>query len=100
MLFGGNLSHPFEPERLAISERTGRLYHQIVPTQKKIPRMSNLGYGLIRSSVAVSLSEKIIPGEGEDGVLAFQTLNGVVPVKWLPNEEEPGVWAMPGDGST
>lgn len=59
---------------------------------------SDLGYGLIRSSVAVSLSEKITAGSDDSGShLEFHTQDGPKPIRWLPDDAEPGAWSLPAD---
>jgi hypothetical protein len=100
LIYGGNLTHAFDHTRLAVSKKTGRLYHQLFQTEKRARGAMKLGYGLIRSSVAVSLSEKIFPGLlGEDDNLTFFTPDGAKPIQWLPVDAEPSTWAMPGDGN-
>lgn len=66
--YGGNLTQQFDPTHLRISKESGRLYHKItnlVQQKKKlaiVDSKTNGGdcYGLIRSSVAVILSEYIV----------------------------------------
>jgi Domain of unknown function (DUF4505) len=103
LLYGGNLVQPFDSSRLAISQETGRLYHQIIlpdgyddQTHKKNTReMLKLGFGLIRSSLAVSLSEKIQYGNSERAKFRY---NGDFEIDWLASANEPGSWGMPDDG--
>jgi Domain of unknown function (DUF4505) len=96
LLFGGNLEHAFDPTQLAISSTTGRMYHRFTSKNKNITnsqgREQSLSYGLIRSSIAVALSEKI--GFGEESSFIY---NDEYKIEWLPQENEPGVWAMPDD---
>lgn len=59
-----------------------------------------MAYGLIRSSVAVALSEKIVAGDNDDdddGSTFFY--NDEHMIEWLVDEYEPGRWAMPDDGT-
>jgi hypothetical protein len=55
-----------------------------------------LGYGLIRSSVAVSLSENI----QQDNSSAKFRYGSDFEIEWLPSLHELGNWAMPGDGES
>jgi hypothetical protein len=69
LVFAGNLEESFSPANLAISERSGRLYHRFQSTALNPPRPSTsaprtvssapAAYGLIRSSVAVTLSDRM-----------------------------------------
>jgi hypothetical protein len=96
MMYGGNLEHAFDSTKLAISSTTGRLYHRFVTMNDMTTnqgREQSMSYGLIRSSVVVALSEKI--RVVEDKVFVY---NDVYEIDWLPQENEPGVWAMPEDG--
>jgi hypothetical protein len=93
LIFGGNLGQAFDSSRLAISSSTGRLYHGI-DTKGKTKSESATEYGLIRSSVAVTLSENI--SEGPNDKFLY---DGFVEIDWLPDENEAGAWAMPDDGS-
>ncbi|GAX17431.1 hypothetical protein FisN_5Hu079 [Fistulifera solaris] len=95
LIFAGNKRQLFDPANLAISERTGRLYHQVTnmslrgdTTSKDAPE-----YALVRSAVAVSLSDRIIL---HDDCLSFQLDDKALPIEWLPASCEPGEWAMPG----
>lgn len=103
LFFGGNLKQSFESSRLAISSVTGRLYHEIPgngnATHKESKGPATLGYGLIRSSVAVALSEHIHPTDNQDGSVHFEFLTETEQhqIPWLPLEDEPGLWAFPGD---
>jgi Domain of unknown function (DUF4505) len=107
LLFGGNLIEPFrEVDGVAISEKTGRLYHRL--TQHALNQdseTSGKAFGLIRSSVAVALSDRIVPVEEEPGksggshaCIGLEMNNGgIVPIRLLPDTAEPGLWAMPFD---
>jgi hypothetical protein len=95
LIFAGSKRQSFDPAKLAISEHTGRLYHQVTnislwgdATTKDI-----VEYALVRSAVAVSLSDHIIP---HDDRLAFRLEDKTLPIEWLPASCEPGEWAMPG----
>lgn len=96
LLYGGNLEQEFDSTILAISRTTGRLYHRFIPKNAKEDIRQHGGesmaYGLIRSSVAVALSEKI--GVGADGGFLYDETHEI---DWLPEENEPGGWAMPND---
>jgi hypothetical protein len=107
LLYGGNLVQPFDSSKLAISERTGRLYHRLLGNddddvahgQTRNNRVTTerlkLGYGLIRSSVAVSLSEYI---HHENSGWKFRCDGSFSEIDWLPSTNEPGNWSMPEDG--
>lgn len=119
LVFGGNtLLQPFdELQGIAISERTGRLYHKLT-THSLFPSGSSSStnrsydeYGLIRSAVAVTLSARIVvvldgtdinPTNLQHSGIGFQTAannNGsIVPIPWLPSDAELGLWAMPFTG--
>ena len=110
LLYGGNLKQNFDSSRLAVSSRTGRLYHELDGYSKGQPSSSDeeesddifLKYGLIRSSVAVALSENIHPGDdgevGDDCNWIYTSTSGSSKlIYWLPNGAEPGesAWALP-----
>jgi hypothetical protein len=107
LIYAGNLTLPFEHSQLALSEKTGRLYHQlydpkeVINTKQSSSGLTTLGYGLVRSTVAVALSERILPGPGEmeEENMLFLTPEGPVPIQCLPHYAEPGAWVLPGDGS-
>jgi hypothetical protein len=90
LIYAGTLRHLFSEDALALSETTGLLYHRIVlPTTATI-------YGLLRSSIAVALSERIIPLDDSGSMGIESTSSGEIqPIAWLPAEAEPGPWAMP-----
>jgi hypothetical protein len=88
LLFGGNLEEKFDGSKLAMSCTTGRLYHQLDSTNKQ--QTWQLGYGLIRSQLAVILAEKIT--EDNEGKFVY---DGQTEIDWLPYENEPGRWSMP-----
>ena len=99
--FGGNLICPFDPSYLAISPKTGRLYHKIGRKDKSVRTgLETQGeYGLIRSSVAVALSEHIRTGdccdfESSSG-LYFGSEGNSSLINTLPQTFEPGSWAQP-----
>ena len=101
LVYGGTMVQPFDSSHLAVSEKSGKLYHKLVAAHpnalEKIERktaMHDTEYGLIRSSVAVSLSEKIVASSDTDG-LAFDTPSGQRPISSLPEDAEPGVWSLP-----
>lgn len=57
-------------------------------------------YGLIRSSVAVALSENIVFCSNRDATSSHSDMNFVssidqYPIPWLPEHAEPGPWSMP-----
>ena len=106
LLFGGDLAEPFDGEGgLAISRVNGRLYHKL--TTQSLESDHRVGYqsqefGLIRSSVAVALSDRIVPMDGDSVVeehsgLIFETHGKRVPIPWLPDSAEPGPWGLPSD---
>jgi hypothetical protein len=89
LLFGGDLSQPFDPEKLAVSQHTGRLHHQLSEIRLERHGGESREYGLVRSSVAVTLAEHIVHGENDR--LNF----GSIPLALLPQHAEPGPYAMP-----
>lgn len=107
--FGGSLVQTFQPDKLAMSPTTGRLYHELISasvnesSNRLTPLHSSqeLEYGLIRSSVAVSLSESIVVGsDEEDDTLSgmefhCSELDCTFPIKWLPLDARPGMSSMP-----
>jgi hypothetical protein len=101
-----------EKHGIAISQSTGRLYHKLTSqtlASKDKQRDVTGEYGLIRSSIAVTLSEQIITdftvpcvedtNINSDGLsgMGFQLRgsDSVVPIPWLPESAEPGSWSMP-----
>lgn len=104
LVYAGTMVQPFDSSYLAVSEKSGKLYHKLVAahpnalekTNRKTAMHDNdiAEYGLIRSSVAVSLSEKIVASSDTDG-LAFNTPSGERPISSLPENAEPGVWSLP-----
>ena len=109
LLFGGKISVPFDQKSLVISRNNGRLYHSLLTSSpssrevksKKCQRRDEwrkkLGYGLIKSSVAVSLSERIHHCDFDDKFLYELDDGKQSPIDWLPAHLEPGNWAMPDD---
>ena len=115
LVFGGSLTQPFYPNKLAISKTTGRLYHELLRSAEEdgsstgnevypstpLHASDRLEYGLIRSSVAVFLSDSILAGADEESDalsgVEFQctTLERRFPIKWLPHNAQPGPWSMP-----
>mmetsp|Transcript_16470 Transcript_16470/g.47348 ORF Transcript_16470/g.47348 Transcript_16470/m.47348 type:complete len:316 (+) Transcript_16470:94-1041(+) len=132
LIFGSTLSQPFSPKSLFISKHTGRIYHEISAEidegregstlnngvsgvlnvkPKLIPlhTISRREFGLIKSSLAVSLSEDIIDGNEEQpaSLLTEKQHSGMdfacpetgnrYAIFWLPEEAEAGSWALPHD---
>jgi hypothetical protein len=113
LLYAGTMMQPFEERHLAISEETGRLYHRLtgenVLARDKAKskgvaastQESKDEFGLIRSSVAVTLSDRIevLDGDEDDADMSsgmgIVTESGLLSIPWLPVEAEPGAWAMP-----
>ena len=110
LVFGGSLVQPFHPDKLALSPTTGRLYHELIGTCDDVDKRvrltplhasNQIEYGLIRSSVAVSLSDSILPGSNGES----DTLSGMdficpnsgcrFPIKLLPKHAQAGPWSMP-----
>ena len=138
LVYGGDKKQPFSWTRLAISSVTGKLYHPIDTTKPnkqsasygtgKILELESMQqqeqqqeYALIRSAVAVALSDRIVAidsinddlndssgmaiilkhrqhvcnrDDGDDDV-DQQHSPLLHPIPWLPLEAEPGPWAMP-----
>jgi hypothetical protein len=125
LLFGATLTQSFSSEKLAISNKSGHLYHEIISTKMRASAISKFGvvedseenesmkfhpsdkeYGLIRSSLAVALCEHIIEGSMNkhsldetsiySGMDFHDPITGkLCPIIWLPNNAEPGPWALP-----
>eukprot|EP00978_Attheya_sp_CCMP212_P037492 scaffold177261_cov53-Attheya_sp.AAC.2 len=125
LLFGATLTQSFSPEKLAISNKSGHLYHEIGSSKRRASAISKSGvvedseenesmtfhpsdkeYGLIRSSLAVTLCEHIIEGSMNKHNLDDTTIYSgmdfhdpitgkLYPIIWLPNNAEPGPWALP-----
>lgn len=95
LIYAGSKRQLFDPLRLAISERTGRLYHELTDfsLQGDVSNEVTAEYGLVRSAVAVSLSDHIIP---QDDRLYYQLESYDIPIQWLPASCEPREWAMAG----
>ena len=103
LLYGGNLSVQFDSNRLAISKRSGKLYYPVHNNNNSEDRMK-LEYGLISSSVAVTLSDKITIGNNsynynrdDDDKEGKFTYNNDTEIGWLPSKNEPGKWSFPDD---
>ena len=95
LYFAASLRQRFDPRCLAISPRTGHLYHQLLGHGTSLHRKTGC-YGLIKSSVAVALSEQIIAHNDEIGSGTQFAVGGChYPIPWLPGSAEPGSWAMP-----
>jgi Domain of unknown function (DUF4505) len=124
LLFGGSIPVDFDSNSLVISKVNGRLYHPLVLTsssaaaaasssdydetlssktkkqQQKINESRDqLGYGLIRSSIAVTLSDRIHHCDTtDDDRFMYESEDGTTSlIGWLPSYFEPGSWAMPDD---
>jgi hypothetical protein len=105
--YGGSLCQSFDPRRLALSKRTGRLYHELVNDSgthlhSKEASFEHPNFGLIKSTVAVALSDQIVPGSlGDGGNEEFSGMDFMVdeklryPIRCLPEYAELGPWAMP-----
>lgn len=120
LVFGGSMVQPFCPDRLAISRVSGRLYHELIDPdgddgedseslRRKVGDRSTplhkseeIEYGLIRSSVAVLLSDSITVGRDEES----ETHSGMdfvssdsdtkrYPIEFLALHAEPGPWKLP-----
>jgi hypothetical protein len=105
LYYGGNLRQQFDHTRLAVSKTRGRLYHELFAagnstTVENTDGLALTSFGLIRSSVAVLLSDNIVSSsiEGDASIegdeLAYLTPEGASPIRWLPEAAEPGQWAQ------
>mmetsp|Transcript_24534 Transcript_24534/g.60162 ORF Transcript_24534/g.60162 Transcript_24534/m.60162 type:complete len:199 (+) Transcript_24534:210-806(+) len=94
LVFGGSMTQPFDYSYLAMSKNTGKIYHQL-----RVPLKNGNGqedFGLLRSTVAIALSDKITPGTTDEDPWTIVREDGTeVPIQWLPEYSEPGSWAMP-----
>jgi hypothetical protein len=126
LVFGATLTQSFSPEKLAISNKSGRLYHEIGSTKRRASAIYKSGvvedsvenesmifhpsdkeYGLIRSSLAVTLCEHIIERSTKkhnnlDETSKYSGMDfhdpitsKLCPIIWLPKNAEPGPWALP-----
>ena len=118
LVFGGHMVQPFCPDKLALAKETGRLYHELVSAYKDckgnnstlagktrdwstpLHASDKVEFGLIRSSVAVTLSDSICIGPNEEnetysGMDFCTDSGGRCPIKWLPIYAQPGTWSMP-----
>jgi len=112
LLFGGDMTEPFDENNgIAISRLNGRLYHKLKThslahgtkrVKDSTDERCSPTFGLIRSSIAVSLSDRIIPIE--DAAIASDEFSdmgfeidssNILPIPWLPLAAEPGAWGMP-----
>ena len=86
LVFGGNLSQPYLPKKIAMSPRLGRLYHELTSDNSDAKENKPLTplhtsestekpeYGLIKSSVAVSIADAIVEGDGfGHDIICFDT---------------------------
>ena len=97
LCFGARLQQPFDPRCLAISRRTGHLYHQLfVGPGSKLLRKTGT-HGLVKSSVAITLAERIVRTENNDlgSGMEFDSGESLYTIPYLPDSAEPGSWAMP-----
>jgi hypothetical protein len=101
LLFGASLEQVYDERNgLAISSKTGRLYHKLTTKDSSFPQVGDTkcDYGLIRSSVSVTISENICSLEDDcDGhQLGILTVRDeIIPIPTLSPEAEPGPWVMP-----
>lgn len=87
----GSLATPFSPTCLAVSPQSGCLYHATT---------TSMGgdYGLVRSNVAVQLTESLSCDEVTGRWMYNDPRNEgkeSIVIPWLPIECEPGQWGMP-----
>ena len=76
LFFGGSLSQPYNPQQLARSKKTRRLYHKLTNDRKKLTPLHQYDipeYGLIKSSVAITISDFIVEDEGNDSIICEET---------------------------
>ena len=90
LIYGGTLEQSFDPSMLAVSLKSGRLYHKLSSGN---PGCKASNYGLIKSSVAVTLSDRIQPME--DGSLAYENRERRIRIRELSDEDSPGAWGLP-----
>lgn len=104
LTYGGNLTQSFQHSDLAICKNTGRLYHKLPARfrdrakreeSNKNVTCTALEYGLLRSSVAIALSDIILPATEDCEQWKLLTSEGTEDIDWLPEESEASVWAMP-----
>jgi len=93
LVFGGTLTQPFDCSRLAMSKKTGKIYHQL---RFPLNHGSGEDFGLLRSTVAIALSDNITPADSDEDPWTITRGDGEqVGIQWLPEHSEPGSWAMP-----
>jgi hypothetical protein len=118
LVFGGSMVQTFCPDKIALAKDTGRLYHELInpcrdcaedsstPVQTKRAGLTTIHasdmveYGLLRSSVAVTLSDFICVGSDEEndvysGMDFCADSGSRYPIKWLPIGAQSGAWSMP-----
>ena len=111
LIYAGTKTEEFRASGLAISKKTGRLYHRCKHLELLAAKATNQcaersryhRFALIRSAIVVALSEHIVPlpddmdrRTKDDSELAFILGDHVPqPIPWLPDWDEPGSWAMP-----
>eukprot|EP00542_Grammatophora_oceanica_P021189 CAMPEP_0194035890 /NCGR_PEP_ID=MMETSP0009_2-20130614/8306_1 /TAXON_ID=210454 /ORGANISM="Grammatophora oceanica, Strain CCMP 410" /LENGTH=185 /DNA_ID=CAMNT_0038677445 /DNA_START=131 /DNA_END=688 /DNA_ORIENTATION=- len=99
LVFGGTLLQPFEPTHLAVSPTTGRLYHRLVVSnggssaRVALHKSGHEEYGLIRSAVAVSLSDHI--HVADDATWLYTEDGRDHQITPLPLSADLGPWSMP-----
>lgn len=86
LIYGGTLTVTFDPSKVLVSPRTGRLYHPYSKDE----------VGLIRSQIGVRLSEGLsfIEKEGGNEMMTFQWGAKVHEIGTLPSSKEP-VYGLP-----
>lgn len=101
LFFGGNLDHRFCPSHLAVSPKSGQLFHRNASTKTRITNecqgAGGVGFGLIRSSVALEMSTNLEwrPTDYSSNELVYVEGDKLHKVPLLPANAEPGSWAMP-----
>ena len=102
----GTMSQPFSYDQLAISRKSNRMYHKLMSKQTID---ENNKYGLLKSTIAIALSDMIVPSSlsniddsdsindtlhsGYDFVCHKSRIRS--PIITLPDCEEPGPWSLP-----
>mmetsp|Transcript_3295 Transcript_3295/g.5555 ORF Transcript_3295/g.5555 Transcript_3295/m.5555 type:complete len:134 (-) Transcript_3295:104-505(-) len=78
LVFGATHRQPFKPSELVWVEETGRLYHPVTEHKRLAPCLA-----LLRSHLAVQLSENFVYPEKDKDPLRFCWAGEQYDIKWL-----------------
>ncbi|GMI11638.1 hypothetical protein TrLO_g12269 [Triparma laevis f. longispina] len=99
LIFGGNLIQSFNPRNLAMSVKSGRMFHKLEHVNDGVKRIktsmqkSGNDWGLVKSSVAGRIAQRI---EYKDDTLYYVDDKGNEhKINNLPDEHESESWGLP-----